>query len=94
MIIQTIFGTIAFITTIIGLFPQVYKAIKTRSTEDISMLMLLNFLVCSIAWIIYGAYAHSFFVEMSNVIGFLSSLLLILLKYYYDSKQLTYNVEV
>lgn len=84
MLIENIFGSIAFVTSIIGLFPQVYKAIRTRSTDDISMLMLINFLVCSIAWIIYGAYLESLFVEFSNILGLLSCVILILLKRYYD----------
>ena len=84
MIIVHIFGYIAVVTSIIGLFPQIYKAIKTRSTEDISMFMVVNFLVCSVAWIIYGTYTHSFFVQLSNVLGLLSCVLLIILKKYYD----------
>jgi len=86
MTIENFFGSIAFVTTIIGLFPQIYKALQTRSTNDISMLMLLNFLVCSIAWIIYGAYDRSLFVEASNILGLISCLALILLKRIYDQK--------
>ena len=84
--LENIAGSIAFITTVIGLFPQVYKSIKTCSTDDISMLMLLNFFVCSIAWIIYGAYASSLFVEASNILALVSCLLLMLLKTMYDKK--------
>ncbi len=84
--IENIVGSIAFVTSIIGLFPQVYKAIKTRSTHDISMLMLLNFFVCSIAWIIYGTYSNSFYVAASNILGLVSCFILIVLKYYFDNK--------
>lgn len=87
MTIENFFGYIAFITTIIGLFPQIYKALQTRSTTDISMLMLLNFLICSVAWIIYGAYDRSLFVEASNILGLISCLTLIWLKLTYDRKQ-------
>lgn len=84
--IQHFFGMIAFITSIVGLFPQVYKALQTRSTKDISMLMLLNFLICSFAWIVYGAYTASFYVEASNVLGLLSCVILMSLKYFFDTK--------
>lgn len=84
--IQNFFGMVAFITSIIGLFPQVYKALQTRSTNDISMLMLLNFLICSFAWIIYGAYTASFYVEASNVLGLVSCIILMILKWVYDAK--------
>lgn len=86
MLVEKLFGSIAFVTSIIGLFPQVYKAIKTHSTDDISMLMLLNFLICSVAWIIYGSYDSSFFVEASNIVGLLSCFMLIALKYRYDKR--------
>lgn len=89
MFIENLFGSIAFVTSIIGLFPQVYKAIKTKSTEDISLLMLINFLVCSIAWIVYGFYSQSLYVQLSNVLGLVSCLILIALKKYYDHKALS-----
>jgi MtN3 and saliva related transmembrane protein len=86
MLVQNVFGSIAFVTSVIGLFPQVYKAIKTRSTDDISMFMLLNFLICSLAWIVYGFYTHSFYVEASNLLGLISCLMLLQLKYRYDTR--------
>ncbi|KTD59081.1 MtN3/saliva family protein [Legionella shakespearei DSM 23087] len=79
-------GTIAFITSFIGLLPQIFKAIKTKSTQDISMIMLINYLICSLAWIVYGGSTDSFFVLSSNVVGLIISLLLIILKRRYDSR--------
>jgi MtN3 and saliva related transmembrane protein len=82
--LETIFGTIALITSIIGLLPQVIKAIQTRSTADISMFMLINYSICSVAWIVYGLQTHSNFVFFSNILGLVSSLTLIYLKKYFD----------
>jgi MtN3 and saliva related transmembrane protein len=79
-------GTVAFITSFIGLLPQIFKAIKTKSTQDISMIMLLNYVLCSLAWIIYGGSTDSFFVTSSNVVGLLVSLTLIILKRHYDTR--------
>lgn len=79
-------GCIAFITSFIGLLPQMLKAWQTRSTQDISMLMLVNYAVCSLAWIIYGQYTSSLAVTASNVIGLLTSLALIIQKKYYDAR--------
>lgn len=84
MHIADVAGFVAFVTSVIGLFPQVYKALHTRSTNDISMFMLINFLICSIAWIVYGSYTQSMFVLLSNVLGLLSCLVLIFLKQCYD----------
>lgn len=82
--IQSLFGMLALITSLIGLLPQSYKAYKTRSTQDISMWMLVNFLFCSAAWVIYGICINADFVIASNVVGLASCLLLIAQKRYYD----------
>lgn len=79
-------GLVAFITSFIGLLPQVIKSFKTRSTQDLSMMMLVNYLICSLAWIIYGSSTSSYFVISSNVVGLIVSLLLILLKRHYDTR--------
>lgn len=86
MSLAVLSGSIAFITSFIGLLPQIYKAIKTKSTQDISMVMLINYMICSLAWIVYGSSTDSFFVLSSNVVGFLISLLLIFLKRHYDAR--------
>lgn len=79
-------GTIAFITSFIGLLPQIIKSYKTRSTQDLSMVMLINYLICSVAWIIYGSTTNSFFVISSNVVGLIVCVLLIILKRHYDAR--------
>lgn len=84
--IENFFGTIALVTSIIGLLPQIYKSFKTKSTNDISMIMLLNYLICSISWIIYGTYTKSDFVIWSNIIGLITSLISIFQKRYYDKQ--------
>ncbi|MDR0640412.1 MAG: hypothetical protein LBF65_01605 [Holosporales bacterium] len=77
-------GTIAFTTTIIGLAPQVYKSFRTKSTTDVSFLMLLNYLVCSVTWVIYGIYNGSSYVVWSNVFGILMACISIWQKQKYD----------
>ncbi len=84
MSLVDITGWVAFITTVIGLFPQIFKAIKTRSTSDISMSMLINFMICSIAWIMYGFYSNSMYVQLSNILELLSCIVLIVIKIHYD----------
>jgi len=77
-------GNIAFITCLIGLCPQVYKSYKTKSTDDISMGMLVNYLVCSIAWMIHGVCINSEHVLYSNVIGTVIAVVSIVQKIVYD----------
>lgn len=86
MSIVSISGSIAFFTSVIGLLPQVLKSLKTHSTRDISTLMLVNYLICSLAWVVYAAYTHTAFVFWSNIVGGLSSLFLLILKYHHDRR--------
>lgn len=86
MSLVVVSGSIAFITSFIGLLPQIVKTMKTKSTQDLSMLMLINYLICSLAWIVYGANTDSMFVLSSNVIGLIISFVLILLKRHYDAR--------
>ncbi|MCT4635661.1 MAG: SemiSWEET family transporter [Rickettsiales bacterium] len=85
MNVITMFGLVATITSFVGLMPQVYKIYKTKSAHDVSMIMLYNYLICSISWIGYGIYTSSEFVVYSNIVGFLTSLISIFQKRYYDS---------
>lgn len=78
-------GTIALITSIIGLLPQVCKSYRTKSTKDVSMLMLLNYLVCSVAWIVHGASIGSTYVVWSNIFGGVVSIIAIAQKITYES---------
>ncbi|MCM1001814.1 SemiSWEET family sugar transporter [Wolbachia pipientis] len=86
--IEAFLGFIALITSLIGLLPQVYKAYVTKLTRDVSMLMLVNYLICSLSWIGYGLCQSSTFVILSNVAGLVISIILIIQKCYYDAKSI------
>ncbi len=83
---KEIFGTIALITAIIGLLPQVIKSYRTKSTDDVSMLMLWNYFIGSVAWIVHGLYISSTYVVLSNIFGGIISAISIYQKFKYDKK--------
>lgn len=85
MNITNIFGTIALISSTIGLWPQVYKSYITKSTKGVSMLMLVNCLIGATAWIIHGHYESERFIVLSNIASLLTSITLITQKIYYDN---------
>ncbi|MDZ4323083.1 MAG: PQ-loop repeat-containing protein [Alphaproteobacteria bacterium] len=60
-------GIIASVTSVAGFLPQIYKNQKTKSVQDLSALMLLNFFVCSLAWVAYGGVMGSTYVLLTNV---------------------------
>ncbi|MDR0695410.1 MAG: hypothetical protein LBF56_01385 [Holosporales bacterium] len=84
--VSSTFGTIALVTTIIGQMPQVYKAYRTKSTRDISMVMLINCLVCSASWLVYGTLEETTYVIWSNMLALVISVISILQKRLYDQK--------
>ena len=47
--------TVASIFLILGLYHQVYKMFKTKSSDDFSLLMILSLIFCQVTWINYGA---------------------------------------
>lgn len=65
--------------------PQIHKTYKIKSANDVSMAMLCNYMICSIAWIGYGAYTKAGFVVFSNVVGLITSIISVLQKRYYDA---------
>ncbi|MBE6447501.1 MAG: hypothetical protein E7015_03400 [Alphaproteobacteria bacterium] len=84
--IENIFGTIAMLTAIIGLLPQIVKSYKTKSTDDISMIMLWNYLIGSVAWVVHGICINSAYVVWSNVLGGIVSAISIYQKFLYDTR--------
>ena len=81
-----IFGNIALVSSIIGLLPQICKVYKTKSAKDISLIMLINYVICAISWTIYGIATKSTFVIYSNIVNFIMSIFSIFQKLYYDKK--------
>jgi MtN3 and saliva related transmembrane protein len=77
-------GTLALITSFIGLIPQIYKVYQTKSAQDLSFIMLINYLVCSLAWILYASQGEADVVIYSNILGLITSLISIGQKIYYD----------
>jgi MtN3 and saliva related transmembrane protein len=47
-------GYLAGILTTVSFFPQFLKAYKTKSTKDVSLLMLIIFILGIALWLVYG----------------------------------------
>ena len=79
-------GFIALSTSTISLLPQIYHTYKTKSVKDISLLMLINFLICSISWIVYGILTDTTSVWITNCIMTIFSIVLLIFKLKYKSQ--------
>jgi MtN3 and saliva related transmembrane protein len=73
--LEQFFGIVASVTTVIGLMPQIYKAYKTRSMGDVSTMMLVVYLICSVSWLVYGLLTHATYVAVSNIICVFTSVI-------------------
>ena len=76
-------GLLAAILTTIAFIPQVFKVIKTRSSEGLSLTTYLIFITGVSLWLIYGICKMSFSMILGNGITVLLSSIII----YYILKQ-------
>lgn len=75
-----IIGGFAAITSSISLIPQITKILSTKSAQDLSYLMLANFLATSVLWVIYGVMIESAAVWGCNLFMTVTAVVLSMLK--------------
>lgn len=75
-----IIGLIAAACTTLAFVPQVFKAWRYKSTQDISMTMYLVLLVGLILWLIYGMYHDSLAIILANTVTGVLVLFMLFLK--------------
>lgn len=66
--------------------PQVYRAWKTKSVEDLSMAMLIFIFTSTILWLVYGFGRGSLPVIICNGIIFALSIVLIYFKFSFKKR--------
>ena len=83
-----IFGYSAAILTTIAFIPQLFKTLKTKKANDVSLITLLMFLSGVFLWIIYGYKISSTPILIANLTTFLLNFLILIFKIYFskDSK--------
>tara|TARA_B100000768_G_scaffold180087_1_gene199205 strand:- start:16540 stop:16806 length:267 start_codon:yes stop_codon:yes gene_type:complete len=72
-----IIGLIAAFLTTFAFIPQVYKVIKTKSTDGLSLTTYLIFIIGVCLWLTYGFYKASISMIMGNGITILLSSIII-----------------
>ncbi len=73
-------GFLAGALTTAAFIPQVWKSLRTRSVNDLSISMLLLFNLGVALWIAYGWVTHSMPVIVANVATLLLNVPLLVLK--------------
>ena len=79
----TTIGYLAGALTTVAFVPQLLKAWRSKSTEDISLLMFLTFCTGVVLWLIYGVMINSQPVIVANCVTLTlaSAILALKLKY-------------
>lgn len=80
-------GTLAAICTTIAFFPEVIKVVKTRSVNDISVLMYLIFCSGLALWIVYGINLKSLPLILANILTFILASTILFLKILWSCKK-------
>lgn len=80
-----ILGLVAAVLTTAAFLPQVYKTWKTKSTDSLSLSMLLIFVSGVLCWLVYGFLIDSVPIIFANFVTAISGLLLVFFKFRYKN---------
>lgn len=80
----TLLGLAAATLTTMAFAPQLIRVVRTRSAEDLSLLMLATFNVGVVLWLVYGVRVQAMPIVVANVVTLAQSAALLVLKLRYD----------
>jgi MtN3 and saliva related transmembrane protein len=81
----TFLAFVAGALTSTGYLPQIFKGLKTRKLDDVSLLMLAVLGLGMILWLIYGLAREDPAIIAANVVGASMTTLLVLMKMRYSN---------
>ena len=79
-----VIGYAAATMTTISFLPQLIRVVRLRSARDISLIMFLVFSCGTFAWMVYGFLSHSRPVLIANIVTFILSMSILILKLRFD----------
>jgi MtN3 and saliva related transmembrane protein len=65
-----IIGVVAATLTMFGFVPQIMKIYRTKSVDDVSLTMLVQYTVGIFLWMVYGIYLNNNILIISNFVSF------------------------
>ena len=83
MDISQLIGYIAAASTTVAFLPQTLKIIKSKNTKDISLFMYVIFVFGIACWLIFGIMTHCLPIILANVVSFILSFTILMLKLKY-----------
>lgn len=79
-------GIIAAILTTSGFIPQLYKTIKTKNVDGVSLSMFLVLFIGILFWLVYGYLINSIAIKLANIFSGIIVFSLIVLRILYNKK--------
>jgi MtN3 and saliva related transmembrane protein len=79
----SIIGLIASFSAALGFLPQVIKTFRTKSTKDISVYMIIVFIISAVSWSTYGFWKNDLFIILTNLTILILTLMLLFMKLKY-----------
>ena len=83
MVYVEIVGFAAGTLTTLALVPQAVKALKTKSTRDVSLGWSITLTMGVFLWLMYGLLINSLPIVIANSVTFILSLIVLILKIKY-----------
>jgi len=79
----TLLGVFAGVLTTIAFLPQVLKIWRTKSTGDISLAMLVTFIMGISVWLVYGVLIRSLPIILANSVTLVLTVVILCFKLRY-----------
>ena len=84
-ILVNLFGYTAAVVGTSIMLPQVFKSFKTKRTGDLSMVMVIIYIVNCCLWLVYGFLLFSMPLILANAISFVIGTVQLFLKLKYNN---------
>lgn len=82
-----IIGLIGGFLSCITFVPQIFKTWKSRSVKDISVHTFLIVLSSTVIWIVYGVFKDSISVTLTNIVVFLTAIIMLWMKWKFSQSE-------
>jgi len=82
-----IIGIIAAVLTTSGFAPQVYKSLKTKEVDSVSLTMYVIMLIGLLFWLSYGILINSVSIILANIVSGILVLIQIVAKVRYSNSK-------
>ncbi|MCS6767260.1 MAG: lipid-A-disaccharide synthase N-terminal domain-containing protein [Candidatus Nitrosocaldus sp.] len=85
--VDTIIGMIAAVLTTSSFIPQIFKAYRSKSMDDVSPYLMLLFIAGASMWLVYGIFKADPVIIVANILALAFNMTLLLMKLIYSRRR-------